>query len=326
MNTPHKTIPLFALFVGVCVAGCDAGNEPAEPVTMADLGLEGQSYDDVVPADFQSTIERGQPFRTDDNDDSPKAGSTIFSTPESSIFPMPRQMRSFESKEELVKFVADTFGAHEFVYDEDGNIEGARGSYVSIGRSYFEDADLGLRFQVTEPVLAFTGGAAGQVKVGDEVLCIDPDGDCSTERASYLDPMGLATAPTHDPECGSNGVCVEFHSFYNRTWFPVPWARHGTNVRFTTFSALPSTRFSVGGAIHVPPGGFDPFFWSTFSLPNESNQGQDSVESAVWCFGSTACAEYQATAVCGRGSVSDPDINRTRNTGNGPANNSRCPS
>lgn len=329
MKQTTKAISLLALGHCLTLTGCDSEAEPPAPVSMEDLGLHGQSYDDVVPVEFQSTIERGQPYtpRENDGEAGPTAGATIFSSPDASIFPIPRETRKFANKAEMVEFVAQTFGADELIYDDDGELDGARGSYVAIGSSYFEDAQIGARFKVTEPVLAFMGGSRGTIEVGGEELCLDPDGDCSSERASYLEPVGEFTAPTHDPECASHiNVCVEFHSFYNRTSFPFPWARHGSNVRFTSNSAISSTRLSTGGQIHVPPGfPFDPLFFTSFNMPNESNQGQDSVESAVWCFGTTDCVEYRATAVCGLGTITDPDLNRTRRTGNGPANNTVCP-
>lgn len=78
--------------------------------------------------------------------------------------------------------------------------------------------------------------------------------------------------------------------------------------------------------IHVPPGYYDPVLWSTFPTPYEDSTGEDSVETATWCFGTTDCAAYQATAVCGRASISDPDINRSNvRTGNGPDNDDVCP-
>jgi len=325
----RHTLPITAAtaLLTFSVLGCQSEQAPVEPVSMADIGLdEGQSYADVVPSEFQSSIEHRDTDAPARTDNTPVAGATIFSTPESSIFPMPRQPRSFADKAELVSFVAEAFGADDLIYDENGNLEGARGSYAMIGSSFFEDADLGLRYRVTEPMLAFAGGARGTIEVAGETICVDPDGDCSTARASYLEPVGDLTAPTHDPECGSNGVCVEFHSFYNRTSFPFPWARHGSNLRFTTYSALPSTQMRTNGRVDVPPYALGEPFWTTFPMPDESNQGQDSVESAVWCFGTSNCVEHQATAVCGWGNITDPDIYRSRRTGNGPANNSRCPS
>lgn len=332
----------FSLLAMLALPACDDGEEgPAEegPVSMAELGLAGQSFTDVVPEEFQSVIRRAEPGDAEPDQDQDLELSAaqeptekilptaiIEATATQSMFPMQRAPRAFESHDEMVKFVAETFGSTELIYDEKtGELEGVRGSYLQRGRSFFDDTELGAMFEVTNPVLAFVGGATGRVTVAGEALCFDPDGDCDGERASYLEPVGDLTAPTHVPNHCGNGVCVEHHSFYNRTWFPVPWARHGSNVRFTTFSALPSTRFRAAGAIHVPPNTVGSPFWSTFSMPSISNQGQNSIETAVWCFGTQACVEYQATAVCGATTVTDPDVNGTRLTGNGPANNSRCP-
>lgn len=306
------------------LAACDGSEERPDPhVTMADLDLEGQSFSDVVPVEFQSEIRRPDAENNGqrDRDAPPIPTATIFSTVDNSLFPMPRSRREFASQDELIQFVADRFGATELTRDG-GKLVGAQGSYVRVGTSFFEDESIGIRFEVTDPVLAFLGGVSGEVQVGEDRMCLDPDGDCGTERASYLNPVGDTTAATREPLC-DRGVCVEFHSFFNRTSFPFPWARHGSNVRFTTYSALPSTRLSTGGTIHVPPG--IPGVAITHMLPFESNQGQDSVESASWCIGDTTCAAYVAVAVCGLGSVTDQDVNGSMRTGNGPANNSVCP-
>ena len=331
MQRNSKIAWWLSAFSMTTLAGC-TGEEDRnnDPISMADLGLQGESYDDVIPADYQSIIaptDPAAPTRDVDEEIVP-ATAEIDARGDRVLFPMHRGVRSFESHADLVRFVIDNFGAtEEILDDESGELVGARGSYIQRGTSLFEDERLGVRYRVSDPVLAYVAGTSGYVEVAGEKLCFDPDGECGEGPASYLDPVGELTAPTHFTLCGGAiNVCVEFHSFFNKTWFPVPWARHGSNVRFTTFSALPSTRLSTSGAIHVPPGSFDPFVWSVFPMPSISNQGEDSIETAVWCFGTTACVEYQATAVCGLGSVQDPDVNGSRRTGNGPANNLRCPS
>lgn len=337
-TTSALHLPLLALLALPACDSPDDGSTEEGPVAMAELGLEGQSFTDVVPEEFQSVIRLTEPgdmepeldeelelAAADNPVEKILPTAIIEATPSQAMFPMQRAPREFGTHAEMVEFVAATFGATELIYDEkSGELEGVRGSYLQRGRSFFDDAELGAMFEVTDPVLAFVGGSTGRVMVGGEALCFDPDGDCDGERASYLEPVGDLTAPTHVNHC-TNGVCVQHHSFYNRTWFPAPWARHGSNVRFTTYSALPSTRFWAAGAIHVPPNTIGSPFWSTFSMPSISNQGQNSIETAVWCFGTTACVEYQATAVCGSTTVSDQDVNGTRRTGNGPANNARCP-
>lgn len=326
-SMPGRSELFGSAIIAVALGACSAdGERDNAPITMSDLGLEGESYDDAVPEEFQSVIARAEPSaprRVDGTQDD--ATAEIDATGERVMFPMHRGVRSFASHADLVAFVVDEFGAVEKIYDEEtGELVGARGSYVQYGSSFFEDERIDTRFRVAEPVLARIGGVTGIVEVAGEEQCFDIDGDCTSERASYLDPVGEVTAATHVGVC-SSGVCVQGHSFFNKTWFPTPWARHGTNMRFTNVSALPTSRLFVDGVIHVPPGWGHPTSWTTFALPAISNQGQDSIETAVWCFGITDCKEYQATAVCGRGTVRDPDVNATVRTGNGPDNNLRCP-
>ncbi len=207
----------------------------------------------------------------------------------------------------------DTFGAAEVFTDDSGELTGARGSYVLHGSTYVDDRNLGVRYRVTDPLAAYFGGADGLVEVNGELVCLDADGDCDGPRASYLEPQGQPTAATHVDLCGTSGVCVQFHSFYNKVVFP-PYARHGSNVNFTTYSALPSTSMWTSGWIQTPSGpGFDMLL-----LPYEETIGEDSVESARWCFGNFECLEYQADRVCGGGEIDDIDVEGYRTTGNGP--------
>lgn len=236
------------------------------------------------------------------------------------FFPMPGARLRFRDKHELLTHLAKRLGAVEEIRDGAGALDGLRSTYRVDGELLFEDREQGLRYQVREPVLALFGGAHGLVEIGGELTCVDPDGACAEgEYASYLEPVGVPTAPTHVTRCDAAGrVCVQFHSFFNQTWFPFPYARHGSNVSFTRNSAISSTRLTTGG-----------FFQAsgvTLALPPVTSVGQNSVETSVTCVGSTSCPAYNAAAVCGTGSITDPDV-RVSNvrTGNGPLNNAVCP-
>ncbi len=236
---------------------------------------------------------------------------------------MPRETLSFESRADVIDFLNARVGA-EVVRDENGRAVGARGSYVMHGRSYFTDSETHVRYRVTDPIRALVGGVDGRVRIGGEVHCLDPETACRTPRASYLVPEGELTRPTHIQENGRNGVSAVFHSFFNKTPFPFPWARHGTNINMNV-QALPSTRMEVWGSIHTPPNPpWEP--WGRgWGLPNERNQGQHSIESAVWSAFDAGTPEWRADAVCGFGTLNDPDLNAYGiSTGNGPMNTPVC--
>jgi hypothetical protein len=301
-------------------------------VSMVSLGLNGASFVEAVPEKYRSDVHRtDRPARAVSDGmrraSSGTATAEIDATGERVFFPMQREVRSFASRSELTEFVVEHFGADQKFYDsKTGALTGARGSYAQHGTSFFEDTRLGTRFRVTDPVLAYVAGVTGTVKVEGESICLDPDGDCSSERASYLEPEGVKTElPTHVNLCGTQNVCVQYHTFFNTTPFPFHYARHGSNVRFTSESALPSTQLVASGRFDVEPANNG--FFQTFLMPTASNTGQNSVETAVWCTGSgpAECGVvYQAKAACGSGTIFDQDLNGTRKTGNGPANTTRC--
>ena len=192
------------------------------------------------------------------------------------------------------------------------------------GDSYFRDGDTGLTYRVRDPLLALLAGVRGVIEVAGEELCLDPDRSCDESLASYLEPEGVLTSPTHAQVCGIPGACMTFHSFYNKTWFPWPWARHGSNVKLSGVTADSNTQLLTTGFLTA----------DTFDHPlnTETNVGQASVETAHWSAfveptycGSAACAAWNATAVCGSGMGVHPDIGMgSEPTANGPES-WRCP-
>jgi len=276
-------------------------------ITMKTLGLHGSSFTDIIPSKYQTEIHIN-----------PSGKTEINATDGRVFFPISPNIRTFHTLSNLSQFIIDNFGSIEIFYDKEMKI-GARGSYVLHGITFFEDENLGYRFRVIDPILAYTAGIKGTVEVSGEMLCLDPDGDCSTDYASYLESEVNLMLPSELPLCGKYiNVCLSCTSFFNKVPFP-PWARHGSNIEFTTYSALPETSMATGGYIYVPPSDGIPY-WDSWPLPYARAIGQNKVESAVWCFGSWDCIEYRAEAVCGYGTVTDPDVKGTRYTGNGPQN------
>lgn len=320
------------LTTSAVVAGCasdGSGRIPAEAHTEALIGdrvpAGVSTYRDVVPQDLLTAIL----VREVDPEDDLSPTAIVQADRDRPFFPLEQQSRTFVDREELVEFLVATFGARELFHDaETGALEGARGSYVQRGRAYFHDERTGLRYQVTDPVMAFLGGVDGWVEVDGQLWCMDPDGSCDEGRASYLELDAIATAPTHvNNVCGGSpytpDVCANFHTFFNTTWFPAPWARHGSNVAFLNWAPWPDTRLRARGAIQYPDYYGAP---TTAPMPNAESFGEDFVETALWCLGSLECPEYVATIACGRGHVRDPDLTAGRRTGNGPGNNdTTCP-
>ncbi len=298
-----KLKPLLITTLSLAGAACSGGG-PA-PIDAP------ETFERFVPPDQQTAIARSG------------ADVTIDATGSRTFFPVQEAPRTFADRASMLEFVATKFGNVERIVNDRGELEGLRGSYTQRGDAFFENRELGVRYRVSEPVLAYVAGVRGVVSIAGEEVCMDPDGECGDGYASYLEPDGEMTAPNTADLC-HNGVCVQFTSFFNKTWFPFPWARHGSNVRFTTYSALPTTHLYTSGSVVYRTGLTYPEF-DSWPMPSISNQGQDSIETAVWCIGTTACIEYESEAVCGWGRVADQDVNGERRTGNGPLNSRFCP-
>ena len=297
------------------VSACSGTDEP-RPGTQLPEALPSDiqlSYAAQVPSQYQVTVEKAD-----------SEGIVRFdATGSHRYFPLTDAPLHFENKHAMVSSLVEKLGGVEEFRNAAGELGGLRSTVQVFGDPIFEDRVQGLTYRVTEPILALVGGAHGFVSVGGELICLDADGECSAdEYASYLEPIGEATAPTHTTRCDTTGrICVEFHTFFNQTWFPFPYARHGSNVQFVRNSALPTTRLTTGGFFMV--GG------TLVSMPTVSRVGVNSVETSVTCAFDTSCLPYKADTVCGIGSIVDPDVNASNvRTGNGPGNNtsvSSCP-
>lgn len=285
---------------------------------IAKLKLTGPSYEPRIPAALQTRFEVQPPDQT------PSAATLhIDSTGDRLFFPMPERGRIFANEAELAKFVAKTFGGIPATAAKgDWNGLSHRGAYTWEGSAYFFDPRLESPLRVDDPVLAYLGGLQGTIELGGRRVCIDSDGDCDHDYASYLEPIGEATARPQIEHCGREyagiPVCVMHTSFFNKAWV---WARHGANVRLTYFAPLPSTHMTATGSLAYPTG--DGAFVDYWPLPFAETRGAGSVETAHWClFG--PCIPLDAEAVCGSTYVYDPDVSGSRATGNGPRNSELC--
>jgi len=239
------------------------------------------------------------------------------------FFPLERAPRRFADANALRTFMIDNFGV-----DGASPSKSVSGRYVWNGAAFFHDPHPGITYRVTDPILAKLGGARGQIVVAGKIVCVDPDGVCDRGYASYLEPVGQTTSPTHLSHCGrfieGVPVCVAHHAFYNKTWFFVTYVRHGGNSRFTNWASVPSSQLFIDMSIVDPS---SPFF-GTSIIDFDGAVGQDSHEVAFYCWGGCPGFAENSNAICTSHQVIDPDLTGTRGLGNGPNNNpssSRCP-
>ena len=261
--------------------------------------------------------------QVDRRDLGPTEAATLIDAREGrTIFPMPENVRSFRDDADFTRFVERELGVDSIVRDEQGNPASFIGSYAMVGVTYWTDAETGVRYRVADPMKAYLAGVTGELRVGDQVRCLDLDGRCAAgERASYLEPEGEVTRPTHVSIVGNGGVAALFHSFYNKTYLPVFWARHGSNAGLNV-APLPDTFIAVGGNSFewiLNAGG-----WVPYGFPVEAGTNVQSVETAIWT-PFPANSIFDALASCGVGMVMDIDVSAISvETGNGPNNNDAC--
>lgn len=122
-----------------------------------------------------------------------------------------------------------------------------------LASSYVRDATRGLSYAVKDPLLATLGGTTGQIILGSQTLCIDPDGSC-IGVPSYLQPLLTPTADSHVNGCAGE-LCMQYHSFFNKVDLGFfRYARHGANTRMTRGSAAATSRLErCGGAGAASP-------------------------------------------------------------------------
>lgn len=263
--------------------------------------------------------------------DSGNAATLFDASDGRSVFPMPAATRTFATAADFVAFLQNTLGVESTINDSSGSV-GVTGSYAQHGLTYTQVGTT--TYRITDPVMAWIGGTSGRINVGSQSVCLDPSSNC-TGLPSYLVPQGQFTRPTEAQACQSRrglyNVCSKLTSFYNRVdlWL-LKYARHGSNTAITNYNALPETHLTTNGFISANINSGGGFFRQNLPLPDLQNSGQRSIESAKWgltvCFlcGAADFFEFQSDAVCGSGSITDPDIVFGASTGNGPANNAVC--
>lgn len=285
-----------------------AKTEKRQPVNVnakfARMGFVERTYADSLSSNLQTTLTPGALRR--------KSGVNLIidASGGKEFFPLERHVREFGDEKQLAEFMQQTF----HLDPADGGRQ--YGSYLRVGDSYVYDPKPGLAYRVDDPILAHIGGARGVVKVGGKTYCIDPDGRCDSDMASYLVPVGQPTAPTDRDVCGTviagTPVCVHHHTFYNWTWFFGVYVRHGTNVNFTTWAALPSSEIHLNFELS---GGGSPVTRSSVTV------GQNSAELAIYCWGDCPANVANAQNICSDNVVIDPDLSSSPvTTGNGPLN------
>ena len=211
-----------ALATLLTVSGC-ATEQPHATLAQEEeppIELRAGTFDDTVPIEWQTQL---LPLE--------EGGVQFDASEHRYFFPMPRYPRKFESTDEFVQFSVDYLHAEPRFYENE--LTGMEGAYTSVGHMYFYDPQIKITYVVDDPLAAYLGGITGSLVVGEHEYCLDPDGDCSGELASYLAPEGELTRPTQVEDCDpTNTFCARGHSFFNLVpWvFPAPveWARHGT--------------------------------------------------------------------------------------------------
>src|SRR6266446_7088872 len=72
------------------------------------------------------------------------------------MHPLPSSQRDFASASEFATFLQQNLNATP-IYDSNGNVVGASGALLQIGRTYYVDANNNVQ-PITEPISAFIGG------------------------------------------------------------------------------------------------------------------------------------------------------------------------
>jgi hypothetical protein len=286
-----------------------AGKEDRELVNVnarfAQMGFGEPTYADSIPAKLHTTFKPA-------TEGTSGVDLVIDSSGGKEFFPIERKAREFADEKAMSEFMRKTF------LPESKNGE-SHGAYLRVGDSYLFDPGPGIAYRVDDPILAYVGGANGVVVVGGKSQCIDPDGKCDSGFASYLVPVGQPTAFHQLDVCGTvigtTPVCVRHHSFYNWTWAFGVYVRHGTNVNFTTWAALPSSEARMS---FVLEGG------STSRVTRSGTVvGQNFSEIAIFCWFDCSHDVANAEQICSTNTVIDPDLRRDPvTTGNGPLNHS----
>lgn len=123
---------------------------------------------------------------------------------------MPEQQRTFASLDSFYDWALQSVGASVAGYDENEERAGLMFEWRMEGKAFFYDGTTGAFFNVANPVLAYMGGTSGTIKIGNDEVCIDPDGSCGTGLPSYFELEAGHTADT--VTLGGGGEFVRYHS------------------------------------------------------------------------------------------------------------------
>jgi hypothetical protein len=157
------------------------------------------------------------------------------------MHPLPSSQRSFASASEFATFLQQNLNATP-IYDSNGNVVGASGGLLQIGRTYYVDANNVVR-PITDPISAFIGGIPAQFAVAGVTYSTGVQGQ------DYLVPQRAMSVPTDVNHCNSTGECLSEHSWN------IHWIAH--------------IRDSVGVQIDQETGGYQEshYFCWNFVIP-----------------------------------------------------------
>jgi hypothetical protein len=123
--------------------------------------------------------------------------------------PLPSGQRNFASASEFATFLQTSLSAIP-VYDGAGNVIGASGNILRIGRTYYLDSTNTIR-PITEPISAFIGGIPATFTVAGVTY------NTGIQGQDYLVPQRVMSVPTDVYECNRYGECISGHS-WNKHW------------------------------------------------------------------------------------------------------------
>jgi len=136
----------------------------------------------------------------------PRDGEVTFdASNKKSMFPVPKAVRHFSSKRDVLQFARKELNAITVTDDATGEV-GVQGAAQALGKGFYIHA--GRLVEVQDPIAAFLGGPWGYFMVGDEKICMDGE-KCET-----------VTPPGGGDPCSPNGqFCTNDYSFRTNLWF-----------------------------------------------------------------------------------------------------------
>jgi len=138
--------------------------------------------------------------------------------------PLPSSQRNFATVADFVAFLQQNLNATP-IYDDSGNVVGASGGLMQIGRTYYVDANYQVQ-PITDPISAFIGGIGAQFTVAG------PTYSTGVQGQDYI-----VTPPTDLNHCNSAVTeCLSEHS----------WNTH----------AIAHVRDTVGVEVNQESGGY----------------------------------------------------------------------